>query len=92
MRDAGRLQQGWDGRPEAPERSGWHWVEDGDGLRPLLWPGEDWPERLDRGEWRDGFAVLSPHALACGALYHGPLAMPPIVAARFRLALLAGTD
>ena len=90
MHVAKRQHQGWDGRPEAPARSGWHWVEDGDGLRPLLWRGEDWPEAHDRGEWQDGFAVLSPHALAY-ARYHGPLAMPPTVAALFRLALLVGT-
>ena len=60
-------------------------------MRPLLWRGEDWPEQPDRGEWQDGYAVLSPHALA-RALYYGPLAMPPTVAARFRLALLTGAD
>lgn len=83
-------QRGWDGRPAEPARSGWHWVEDGDGLRPLLWHGEDWLEVCDRGEWQDGFAALSPHALI-RARYHGPLAMPPAVAAWFRHALLAGT-
>ena len=85
MRDT--VRQGWDGRPAAPERSGWHWVEDGDGLRPLLWRGDDWPERTDRGEWQDGFAVLSPHALRYGR-YHGPLAMPPTGAALVHLNLL----
>ena len=79
----------WDGRPAEPERSGWHWIEDGDGLRPLLWRGEDWPEQLDRGEWQDGFAVLSPHAVRRGR-YYGPLVMPPEVAALFRLNLLVG--
>lgn len=81
--------QGWDGRPEAPERSGWHWVEDADGVRPLLWRGEDWPEPLDRGEWQDGHAVLGPRDLRRGR-YHGPLAMPPRVATLFRLNMLIG--
>ena len=36
-------QRKWDGRPDAPERSAWHWIEDGDGRRPVLWHGEDWP-------------------------------------------------
>ena len=76
-------ETGWDGRPEAPERSGWHWVEDGDGLRPLLWRGADWPEPLDRGEWLDGFAVLRPCDLRHGR-YHGPLVMSPGVAVLFR--------
>jgi hypothetical protein len=89
MRGVGRRQQEWDGWPEEPERSGWHWVEDGDGLRPLLWRGGDWPEPLDRGEWQDGFAVLSPGNLRHARCY-GPLIMPPEVAALFRLHLLAG--
>lgn len=79
----------WDGRPSEPDKSGWHWVEDADGLRPLLWRGEDWPERMDRGEWQDGYAVLSPHDLRQGR-YHGPVAMPPRLAAAFRLRLLKG--
>ena len=83
-------QADWDGRPESPERSGWHWVEDGDGVRPLLWRGDDWPEPLDRGEWQDGFAVISPHAVRHGR-YHGPLAMPPSVAALFNLRLATGS-
>lgn len=82
-------QQAWDGKPDAPERSGWHWVEDGDGVRPLLWRGEDWPDPLDRGEWQDGAAVLGPRDLRHGR-YHGPLVMPPRVAALFRLNLMVG--
>lgn len=92
MHQARSQRQDWDGRPEMPERSGWHWVEDGDGLRPLLWRGEDWPEPPDRGEWQDGFAVLSPHTLATNGGYYGPLTMPPLVAARFCFVLLAGAD
>ncbi len=79
----------WDGYPDDPERSGWHWVEDGDGLRPLLWRGDDWPESVDRGEWQDGFAVLSVRDMSRG-LYHGPVAMPPRLAALFRKRVLAG--
>lgn len=82
-------QTEWDGRPAEPERSGWHWIDDGDGLRPLLWRGLDWPEPLDRNEWQDGFAVLSPHDLHRDR-YYGPLAMPPAVAALFRFNLRAG--
>ncbi len=80
----------WDGRPADPETSNWHWVEDADGLRPLLWRGDDWPERVDRGEWRDGFAVLSIRDMS-GGRYHGPVAMPPRLAALFRSRVLAGT-
>ena len=80
----------WDGWPSDPDRSGWHWVESADGLRPLLWRGEDWPERLDREEWQDGYAVLSPRDLRRGR-YYGPIAMPPQLAAVFRWRLLKST-
>lgn len=77
----------WDGCPEHPEKSGWHWIEDADGLRPLLWRGDDWPEPVDRSEWRDGCAVLSPRDLSRG-FYHGPVAMTPHLAAVCRRNLL----
>lgn len=78
----------WDGRPDSPERSGWHWIEDGDGVRPMLWRGDDWPESLDRGEWQDGFITLTPIDLSRG-FYHGPVAMPVEVAALFHGNLLS---
>ncbi len=80
----------WNGTPPAPERSGWHWLEDGDGLRPLLWRGGDWSEPMDRDSWKDGFALLAPRDLR-GASYHGPVLMHPDVAAHFRLAVLFQT-
>ena len=79
--------EAWDGCPADPERSGWHWIEDADGFRPLLWRGGDWPERADRGEWQDGYAVLSARDLSRGR-YHGPVAMPPRLAALCRRSLL----
>jgi hypothetical protein len=72
MRDS----KAWDGHPERPERSGWHWIEDADGLRPLLWHGAEWPEPMNQGEWQDGYAVLSARDLSRGS-YHGPVAMTP---------------
>ena len=77
----------WNGRPERAERSGWHWIEDADGVRPLLWRGNDWPERVDRNEWQDGYAVLSARDLSRG-FYHGPVAMTPQLEARCRSRLL----
>jgi hypothetical protein len=77
------MQTRWDGIPEDAHVSGWHWVEDASGLRPLLWRGDDWPERLDRREWEDGCAVLSPEDMR-GARYFGTVAMPPEVSERFR--------
>ena len=64
----------WDGRPDDAEKSGWHWVEDADGLRPLLWRGDDWPEQTERGEWQDGYGVLSTRDLSRGH-YYGPVAL-----------------
>ena len=75
--------QAWDGYPEHPKTSGWHWIEDADGLRPLLWRGDDWPEPVDQGEWQDGYAVLSTRDLSRGC-YHGPVAMTPRLAAMYR--------
>src|SRR3954454_10894311 len=39
------MRELWDGVPASPEASGWHWVEDPSGLRPLLWRGDDWPRQ-----------------------------------------------
>jgi hypothetical protein len=76
--------QEWDGFPDRPAQSGWCWVEDADGLRPLLWRGADWPERADRGAWQDGVVVLAAADLA-GARFLGRIDLPPAVAARFRM-------
>lgn len=76
----------WDGFPDRPALSGWCWIEDADGLRPLLWRGADWPEAADRGEWQDGAAVLAAADLA-GATFLGRTAMSAGVAARFRLSV-----
>ncbi|SUE62691.1 hypothetical protein [Roseomonas gilardii] len=84
------MSETWNGIPDDPKESGWHWVEDGDGLRPLMWRGEDWPDAVDRLGWRDGFAVLSPEDLH-HARYHGRVAMPPRVAERFRLNVMFAT-
>ena len=79
--------EAWGGVPECPERTGWHWIEDADGLRPLLWRGADWPEPVDRGEWQDGYAVLSARDLSRG-LYQGPVMMTPRLAALCRRRML----
>ncbi len=77
----------WDGRPNDAERTAWHWIEDSDGLRPLLWRGNDWPDQMDRDEWQDGFALLSAHDLR-RARYHGPVVVPPRLATLIRHQLL----
>lgn len=80
----------WDGRPERPERSGWHWVEDADGLRPLLWRGGDWGDRVDQDEWQDGYAVLSAGDVSRG-FYYGPVAMPSALEKIFSVRIKNGT-
>ncbi|MDB5371710.1 MAG: hypothetical protein JWP04_352 [Belnapia sp.] len=72
----------WNGVPNCPERSGWHWVEDATGLRPLLWRGDDWPDAIDRREWEDGIVVCSAEDMR-GSDYCGPVVMPEVVAERF---------
>jgi hypothetical protein len=79
----------WDGVPASPEASGWHWVEDASGLRPLLWRGDDWPESADRREWEEGVVICAPSDLR-GARYFGPVDLPDSVADRFRRTRLAG--
>ena len=78
----------WDGTPDNPEQSAWHWIEDADGLRPLLWRGQDWPDAADRGEWQDGYAVLSARDLSRGR-YHGPVTLSLRMAALCRLRMFA---
>lgn len=78
----------WNGYPDNPEASGWHWIEDADGLRPLLWRGQDWPDEVDRSEWQDGYAVLSTRDLSRGR-YYGPVAMSPRLVALCRIKMFA---
>ena len=79
----------WNGVPSQASASGWHWVEDATGLRPLLWRGDDWPDQTDRHEWEDGVVVCSPHDLR-GSRYFGPVTMPAAVAERFQQSRLGG--
>jgi hypothetical protein len=78
----------WNGISLRPETSGWHWVEDADGLRPLLWRGDDWPEAVDRREWQGGVVICVPADLR-GGRYFDPVAMPEAVGHRFRATQIA---
>jgi hypothetical protein len=80
----------WNGVPVRPDISGWHWVEDADGLRPWLWRGDDWPEAVDRREWQDGVVSGAPADLR-GDRYFGPVAMPEAVTDRFRATQITPT-
>ena len=82
------MRELWDGVPTRSEASGWHWVEDASGLRPLLWRGDDWPEPADRREWEEGVVICAPSDLR-GARYFGPVDLPNNVADRFRRTRLA---
>jgi hypothetical protein len=84
------MRELWDGVPALSEASGWHWVEDASGLRPLLWRGDDWPEPADRREWEEGVVICAPSDLR-GARYFGPVDLPESVADRFRRTRLAAS-
>lgn len=82
-------QSTWNGRPLNPEKSGWHWIEDSEGPRPMLWRGNDWPEPLDRCEWQDGYAMIRADDLSRDR-YYGPVLMSVEVTIRFDEKLLVG--
>ena len=66
----------WDGRPQNPERDGWHWVGSTEAEKPvvLIWyaPTQNWVL---------GAIGLPPSSLA-GANYLGPCLTPAEVEAR----------
>lgn len=67
----------WDGRPERPERDGWHWLHHPEDLRPMVQP---WNAEL--GGWVSG-ALRSPQGVVdLGFRYLGPALLPTEVAAR----------
>jgi hypothetical protein len=69
----------WDGRPENPEKRGWHWIG-----------GDAWEWIPDSQTWLGGCAELSPSEVAATfARYLGPCVLPADLAAlreRLRLA------
>ena len=67
----------WDGRPENPERDGWHWLHHPEDLRPMV---AAWNAEL--GGWVSG-ALHSPQGVVdLGFSYLGPALFPAEVAAR----------
>ena len=76
----------WDGRPQNPERDGWHWVGSTEAEKPvvLIWyaPTQNWVL---------GAIGLPPSSLA-GAKYLGPCLTPAEVEARVAAARREGIE
>lgn len=71
------MTDAWDGRPENPERDGWHWLYRPEDLRPMVQP---WNAKL--GGWISG-ALHSPRGVVdFGFRYLGPALLPVVVEAR----------
>lgn len=71
------MSKSWDGRPERPERDGWHWLHHPEDLRPVVQP---WS--AEHGAWISG-AMHSPRGVVdLGFCYLGPALLPAEVAAR----------
>lgn len=82
------MTDAWDGRPENPERDGWHWVAwAGNAPDPTFWTPHA-PER--RGacwHWDDEW--MGPGWVAANAEYVGPCLTPAEVAAQVAAAVTA---
>lgn len=74
MPGAGAMTDAWDGRPERPERDGWHWLQAKSGDEPECgyWCAE---------QWRIGTWMQSPW-VASKWRYLGPCLTPDEVTAR----------
>lgn len=71
------MSAAWDGRPEQPERDGWHWLHHPEDLRPCPAPWD-----AAHGAWCSG-GMHSPQGVVdLGYRYLGPALLPVEVAAR----------
>ena len=76
----------WDGRPQNPERDGWHWLLDGNHEPYLLqWSG-------DNQRWGDYPGTSAADLAEFGIGYLGPCHTPAEVASREAAAWCAGRD
>jgi hypothetical protein len=75
------MSEQWDGRPQNPERDGWHWLTRAeDGLTiPKRWDAE-------MGAWEDGIMLSPPTVIEWGVNYAGPCLTPAEVAAQVEAA------
>lgn len=71
------MSDAWDGRPQNPERDGWHWVR---------WaeyePGTEFTAFWSSGEWSDDWAHLAGNRHARRYIYLGPCLTPAEAAAQ----------
>lgn len=77
------MPDAWDGRPEHPERDGWHWLDE----HPHFWRanGSEWLTNHETLQTQTPFDVASE-----GWTYLGPCLTPADVAARIAEAEAAG--
>lgn len=71
------MTDAWDGRPQNPERDGWHWLHHPEDIRPIVQPWD-----AEYASWISG-AMYSPQGVVdLGFRYLGPALLPAEVAAR----------
>lgn len=81
------MADAWDGRPQNPERDGWHWLHHPEDLRPMVQP---WNAEL--GGWVSG-ALHSPQGVVdLGFRYLGPALLPTEVATQIEQARRQGAE
>ena len=78
---------GWDGRPENPERDGWHWLQRADDR----WLVCKWWSAEQAG-WVDGITLSPATVVEYGVGYLGPCLTSTEVAARVEAARREGFE
>jgi hypothetical protein len=75
------MTEQWDGRPQNPERDGWHWLARAeDGLAIL----KRWDAEV--GAWEDGIMLYPATVMEWGVCYLAPCHTPSEVAAQIEAA------
>lgn len=75
-------REAWDGRPENPERDGWHWLlrDDDEFVRPMFWFAVSKTEPVEVWADRAGMEQRA-HDMGARYSYLGPALLPSQVAA-----------
>ena len=81
------MTEQWDGRPQNPERDGWHWLQRvDDGWRVCRW----WSAEI--AGWVDGITLSPSTVVEYGVHYLGPCRTPAEVAACVKAARREGIE
>lgn len=82
------MTDAWDGRPQNPERDGWHWVAwAGNAPDPTFWTPHGPERRGPCWHWDDDW--MGPGWVCSNATYLGPCLTPAEVAAQVAAAVIA---